>query len=229
MENNLKETLKKILDEKKISISFLQREMSLGFNQASRTFNELMDKGMINENGKINKEKIYLELKEEYRPGMKIIFLDIDGVLNCSTTKERCNLFRGIEDQKIALLKEIVIATDALIVLISSWKEHWQKESKLKFLQDELANYLDKKFTDQGLAIIDKIDDDYCLNRGEGILEYLRLKKKKGFKIDKFIILDGEMFDYQATKLTKNLIQTSYYQKGLTRKHVKKALEKLQD
>ena len=190
MENNLKEILKKILDEKQISISFLQREISLGFNQASRTFNELIDKGMINADGKINKEKIYLKLKEEYRPGMKIIFLDIDGVLNCSTTKEHCNLFRGIEDNKVALLKEIAIATNALIVLISSWKEHWQKESKLKFLQDELANYLDKKFTDQGLAIIDKIDDDYCLNRGEGILEYLRLKKKKGFKIDKFIILD---------------------------------------
>ena len=64
---------------------------------------------------------------------MKIIFLDIDGVLNCVTTKERIpgsKLLLGMEDIKIRYLKEIVDRTDAKIVLTSTWKVDWFKDDK---------------------------------------------------------------------------------------------------
>lgn len=47
---------------------------------------------------------------------MKVIFLDIDGVLNSKGTST-------LDDTYISRLKEIVKATDAKIVLSSSWKD----------------------------------------------------------------------------------------------------------
>ena len=75
---------------------------------------------------------------------LKIIFLDVDGVLNCKSTPDRCYGYIGIEDEKVNHLKRIVEETSAKIVLISSWKEYWKK-NPYKSHQDCLANYLDKK------------------------------------------------------------------------------------
>ena len=60
---------------------------------------------------------------------MKVVFLDVDGVLNCKNTKEviwRDNGkqgFHGVEDGKTELLAEIVKTTDAVIVLSSTWRD----------------------------------------------------------------------------------------------------------
>lgn len=56
---------------------------------------------------------------------MKIIFLDIDGVLNTSRTKELvCGGCLGIEPGKADLIKRIVKETGAKIVLTSTWRHH---------------------------------------------------------------------------------------------------------
>lgn len=47
---------------------------------------------------------------------MKIIFLDIDGVLNYENSKSK------VEEEKVKLLKEIVDKTGAEIVLSSDWR-----------------------------------------------------------------------------------------------------------
>lgn len=49
---------------------------------------------------------------------MRVIFLDIDGVLNTLTTNE----FATINPHKVALLNEIVLRTDAEIVISSTWR-----------------------------------------------------------------------------------------------------------
>lgn len=59
---------------------------------------------------------------------MKIIFLDIDGVVNCQDTffrtkDERDNLF-CIDPYMALLIGRIIEATDAKIVLSSSWRHH---------------------------------------------------------------------------------------------------------
>lgn len=53
---------------------------------------------------------------------MKILFLDIDGVVNCSKTKQRHRCFMGIDPVMAFRVGKIVLETDCKIVLSSSWK-----------------------------------------------------------------------------------------------------------
>ena len=57
---------------------------------------------------------------------MKVIFLDIDGVLNYATTAARapCGCI-GIAEPAVRNLKKIIDATGAKIVLTSTWKSEW--------------------------------------------------------------------------------------------------------
>ena len=88
-----------------------------------------------------------------------------------------------------------------------------------------MANYLDEKLAKQGLTIFDKTNDEYSLGRGDAILEYIRALKRKGNNLDKFVILDDELFDYLPTKLTRNLVRTSFENGGLQSKHIRKAVD----
>lgn len=60
---------------------------------------------------------------------MKIIFLDIDGVLNCHTTRERDGGYVGIDSRLVAILNRILEETGAYIVISSTWRkfENWEK------------------------------------------------------------------------------------------------------
>jgi hypothetical protein len=226
MDLDLNVILNDIKDKKTVSISDIQRTYSIGFNKSYSFFKELIDKEYISSTGEVNTKKVYKTLGLKYHRGVKIIFLDIDGVLNCSTTKDKCGPYTGIEDEKVNILKQIINQTHAKIVLTSSWKEHWHSSESLKYKQDDLANYLDEKLTKQGLKVVTKTKDE-GLNRGEGILNYVKRIELKGVKVDKFVIIDDEMFDYKKTKLTKYLVQTSYSSGGLSQKHIDKVLEKL--
>jgi hypothetical protein len=53
---------------------------------------------------------------------MKVIFLDIDGVLNCATTKERWGGFIGMSEDKVLLFNRILEETGAYVVLSSTWR-----------------------------------------------------------------------------------------------------------
>lgn len=226
MDFDLKEVVEQIKTEPVISMSILQRRLGIGFVKASYLLSSLIDNNYVVKNNK----GLYVINEDLVGPspnGLKLIFLDIDGVLNSHSTKDLCVVYRGIEDKKVALLKEIVDKTNAKIILVSSWKETWYKEAKLKDKQDELATYLDNKLASQGLKITDKTDDYDPFQRGEGILEYLRQLKRRDIKVDNFVILDDEIFDYKETKLTNHLIQTSFYKDGLEEKHMKKAIELL--
>ena len=226
MDFDLKKVLNDIKDKKKVSISGLQRDYSIGFIIANEWFGNLYETGYISYDGTVQTEKVYEALGLTYDPGIKIIFLDVDGVLNCSSTKDLCGCYKGIEDEKVSHLRKIIEVTDAKIVLVSSWKYHWYKDPNLKDKQDESAKYLDAKLNSQGLFVMDKTEDE-SVYRGEGILEYLRCLKSKGVKVDKFVILDDEVFDYKETRLMKHLVQTSFSGGGLQEKHIFKAWEKL--
>lgn len=225
----VKEVIEKLKDEKEISISLIQREMPTGFIQAGRLFKELQDNQyVVNMNNKytFNKKKISDELGITFRPSVKLIFLDIDGVLNCSTTKDRCLFYTGVEDKKIGFLKQIVDATKAKIVLVSTWRYTWYKDPNLKSQQDELATYLDEKLAKQGLSIFDKIDDE-AISRGKGVLDYISVLNSRDIEVDDFVILDDEFSDYIEPRLLRYLVQTSYGAGGLKQKHVSKAINVL--
>lgn len=156
---------------------------------------------------------------------MKVIFLDIDGVLNTPSSESRCGEYIGIDDEKVEKLKKIVKKTKAEIVLISTWKKYWRKEEKLKPMQDYSATYLDEKLAKQGIKAIDKTKDKadgQYLSRGESILEYVYRNN-----VEKYIILDDCQFDYDGCDLSVKLIKTNQTE-GLTDISVYKACEILQ-
>lgn len=53
---------------------------------------------------------------------MKVLFLDVDGVMNCDATTERFHGFLGIDPTKAELVKRILSETGATIVLSSTWR-----------------------------------------------------------------------------------------------------------
>lgn len=60
-----------------------------------------------------------------------VVFLDIDGVLNSvAYDRERTDKDGNIDVSRFVLLRQIVDATDAQIVLSSSWREHWEPEDE---------------------------------------------------------------------------------------------------
>ena len=222
---HVSDAIKAIDGVKKASVNFLMRKCNMRYEVATKVFQYLNDMGYVSEDFEVNQTFVCKFLNKEDTVSTKFIFLDVDGVLNCRTTKDHCGHYTGIEDEKVKHLKELVDITGAKIVLVSTWKEWWYKNPKLKDKQDDMATYLDEKLAKQGLTIYDKTNDEYCLSRGDAILEYIRAFKRKGNNLDKFVILDDELFDYLPTKLTKNLVRTSFENGGLRSKHIRKAVD----
>lgn len=54
--------------------------------------------------------------------GLKILFLDVDGVLNCRTTYTKGSEFFGIDPYMVLLVHRIIEATGCKVVLSSSWR-----------------------------------------------------------------------------------------------------------
>ena len=155
---------------------------------------------------------------------MKIVFLDIDGVLNTPSSKSRCGGYIGIDNDKVERLKKIIDKTKAEIVLISTWKKHWYKEERLKLSQDYIADYLDAKLAKYNLKATDKTVEKFegqYLSRGEGIIEYIYRKN-----VENYIILDDCQFDYDGCNLTDKFIKINQSE-GLSEKQVNVACEML--
>lgn len=143
---------------------------------------------------------------------MNVIFLDIDGVLNSQETEERCNGAIGIDSDKVARLAKIVTSNNAILLLTSSWRLHWWKKDKDDDEQHPLGEYLDKKLAEHGLKIHDTVP--YVgFDRGKAILNWLN---NTDIVVNKFIILDDELFDYGAedVRLLGHVVKTSFYNKG---------------
>ncbi len=156
----------------------------------------------------------------------KIIFLDIDGVLNCSTSKsychdDKCGVITGIDSDKVKRLAKIVKATGAEIVLSSDWKDGWSKYYTSS--KPSHAKYLDNHLYKKGkLTIKDKTPsiNKGSWYRGEEILTYLRLH----LDITDYVILDDTYFeDFFIKEIEEHLVLTNY-KLGLTDSDVEKAI-----
>ncbi len=133
---------------------------------------------------------------------MKVIFLDVDGVLNSSKDKFSMSLET---DRHLIYLKRIVDATDAVVVLSSSWRKI---SSLRKALENRLRSY-----------DIEIIDSTKSLpgTRGSEIKEWL----SRNPDVESFVILDddSDMDEYKST----NLVKTEY-DEGLKKEHIEKAV-----
>ena len=140
---------------------------------------------------------------------MRVIFLDVDGVLNCMYTKERePNGCIGIADAPLAALADIVRMTGAELVLVSTWKKDWSIE---RGACKPLGEYLNEKLESVGLRIRDCTEDN-MFNRGRGIRKWLSHHPE----VESWIVLDDEVFDdYWLEEILPHHVETNFIDGGL--------------
>jgi|688.fasta_scaffold148713_5 hypothetical protein len=154
----------------------------------------------------------------------KIVFLDIDGVLNTDLTKERTptyyintgwgmqkRRYTGIEPYKVDILIRILRETGAKLVLSSTWRHHEE-------MQDYMWKQLGKEVKERYIG--DTPVEPGCAYRGKEIYDYLQLNPYKNF-----VILDDDLSvkDY----FHKEFIETNPYKTGLTDELADKAIKLL--
>ena len=151
---------------------------------------------------------------------MKVIFLDIDGVLNSDEYFDKIKGLKieGIESQvdveKIKLLKRAVGETGSKVVLSSSWR------------YTRNAQYLKQLLLEYGILVD---STPYMENeRGKEIKKWLEEHKDT----EDFVILDDEIFDSYDEELMKKLVKVSNgngrsFGEGLQQKDVEEIIERL--
>lgn len=148
---------------------------------------------------------------------MKIIFLDIDGVLNTSKTflemanESEINEKNRVEvdEFRVEFLKRIVDKTGALIVLSSSWESYFNKVSDKIIPVHEKGRKLANIFNKYGIKIYDAIFGLKDELKQEKINIWLSLHED----IESFVIIDDD--SYSLTNfIGKYLIKTSYTKDG---------------
>ena len=148
---------------------------------------------------------------------MKIIFLDVDYVVNCRSTKERApSGVIGVEQRLISHIKEIIDATSAKIVLSSTWRKDWVFD----LLNGKDWNYLREEFAKQDLYFFDYTPIRSDSHRGKEIKEWL---ENTGYDVSSYVIIDDEMFDIKDLH-KGHMVQTSFND-GIQPGAVKVAIE----
>jgi len=146
----------------------------------------------------------------------KVIFLDVDGVLNNSDTKGEWDPYVKIDDKLVGRLATIVQATNAELYLVSDWKREWYKANKA--IQDTYADFLDFKLAQFGLKITDKVAGE-SYDRGKNINEFLG-----NHDVAAYVILDDDDYDYYECGHGANYVPI-YGAVGLTDEDVKTAID----
>lgn len=151
-----------------------------------------------------------------------ILFLDVDGVLNCYTTTEKSpSGMIGIGNVQLNFLKELIDETDSLIVLSSTWRLEFDENLNPK---TDDAKYLIEKLNEKNLKFYDMLRKEISKydSRGTQIVDWI--SDHPQFK--KFLILDDEYFNYRELNL-KYFVKTNFYGVGLNKKAIKKSIYKL--
>jgi hypothetical protein len=104
---------------------------------------------------------------------MKVIFLDIDGVLNCDSTENPRHFPYRTDPALLARLKRLLELTGAQVVLSSTWR------------YDPAGLFSARN---QGVPFIDCIPDLQGEPRRKEILAWLQQRPE----VDRFVVLDDE-------------------------------------
>ena len=112
----------------------------------------------------------------------KVIFLDIDGVLNCQRTSNPRHLPYIIDDALLTRLRQLVDRTDASVVLSSTWR------------YDPAGIFSAKRY---GIPFIDVIPDLPHEPRRKEILQWLQEHPE----VTRYIVIDDEDDDLDRLPL----------------------------
>lgn len=152
---------------------------------------------------------------------MKVIFLDVDGVLNSKDWLENNRVMgeNNVNPEKVKLLAEIIKNTNATVVLSSTWR-YIPEHPMFAYLTDILGQ--------NGIKIhsfTPKLDGD----RPKEIKLWIENQSEE----IRFISLDDDFSedDYKKYGIEDCLIKTSFYGEngGLQRNHVKNAIQLLNE
>lgn len=135
---------------------------------------------------------------------MKVLFLDIDGVLNSYTTKERFGLFVGVDRrllQRFLLWKPESVS----VVLSSSWRNH---------------DYHCEHLNELGVTWIDKTPHLWGHDRGDEITKWLRTHPE----VTHYAILDD---NYEFSDHLDHFVRTNE-ETGLTEENLIKVSQILE-
>jgi len=151
---------------------------------------------------------------------MKVIFLDIDGVLNFAGCEVKFQGCPFVAEEKMELLKELVESTGAQIVLSSTWRDGWADlECGLNTWAARMFVALQNKMKEYGLDFVSHTPWIAYTSRGEEIDRWLQAWE--GEPVESFVILD----DLEGVYLRPHagrLVKTSFA-KGLLPRHVEMA------
>lgn len=154
----------------------------------------------------------------------KVIFLDVDGVLNCWETTDTCAGYRGLDDDKILRLKKIIDETGAKIVLSSSWRVNRTRDNVYAL---ELREYLDKRLSEHGIKIYS--ETSFHHSSGEHRGAEIKAWRDAHKNLDYWIVLDDIVFnDFHYYGVIEHLVLTDEWD-GLTDDDTKKAIWMLQN
>ena len=153
---------------------------------------------------------------------MKVIFLDIDGVLNCSTTKIGVNASSqiwNIDNTLVPNLNKIIDAfdpDDITVVLSSSWRyAHRKRQIDINILLKE-AGYT-------GPEIVEMTPETSEDIRGKEIRSWLDHAKD----VESFVILDDDTAD--MLEFMDFIVEPSFEGGGLSSEHANIAVYILRD
>ncbi len=158
---------------------------------------------------------------------MKIVFLDIDGVLNHAYTKEMFQGYTGIDNTCLQFFSDFFKKANEIeateVVLTSSWRLGETKDGNpvmdgYWYVYDTLKSV--------GITLFDVTP--VCFNGGRGSEIAKWLIDHKDLDITGYVVLDDVLHtSFRALGLTKRMIRTSWGKPngGFNQKHVIKALE----
>lgn len=150
---------------------------------------------------------------------MKVIFLDVDGVLNSRDwiVNNRVRTENSVNPEKVKLLAEIVQKTNAEVVLSSTWR-YIPERPMFMYLTDMLGQ--------SGIKIhsfTPKLDGD----RPKEIMEWIYKRQEE----IRFVSIEDDFSedDYRKYGIEDCLVKTSFYGEygGLQKEHVEKAIRLL--
>ncbi|HUU87640.1 MAG TPA: HAD domain-containing protein [Candidatus Glassbacteria bacterium] len=148
---------------------------------------------------------------------MKVLFLDIDGVLNSETFMTSLpfcledDLRDNIDSQAVSVLNEIIEKSDSKIVISSTWRKIYPLPKIVEALENKGFKHSNKII---GCTPIYDVGV-----RGDEIQEWL-----DHMAIDSFAILDD---DSDMKNLKPHLVQTTW-KEGLQPEHIERVLNILE-
>ena len=152
---------------------------------------------------------------------MKVLFLDVDGVLNCMGCKVKTpSGFKFVEDIFIARVKRLVDETDCKVVLSSTWRHGFYDIQRGNKNTVDAKDYmlLKNKLSEFEIEIFSHTPELKEYHRGSEILEWLY---ETAEEIDSFVILDDDAAVYP---LQENLVRT-YFADGIQEEHVVRTIQ----